>query len=93
MKTTFHAEICLPGILQTGASVQAKLSGWKTAVTRSSVYALALPQGRINRPRDRQYTLMSANTVPNICLGHLVSLVHRRNEITYTKYQNIDIHR
>lgn len=80
-------------MLQAGASIQAKLSGWKTAVTRSSVYALALPQGQINRPRERQYTLMSANAVPNICLGHLVSLVHRQNEITYTKYQNRGIHR
>lgn len=51
------------------------------------MYALAWPQGWINRPRVRQYMLMSANIVPNICTGHLVSLVHRQDEITDRKYQ------
>lgn len=92
-KTAFHTEICLPSFLQAGASTQSKLSGWKPAVTRSYVYALAWPQGQINRPKERQYLLMSANIVPNICTGHLVSLVCRQNEITYTKYQNRGIHR
>lgn len=86
--TAFHTEICLPSILQAGASIQSKLSGWKPAVTRSYVYALAWPQGQINRSRERQCMLMSANIVPHICTGHLVSLVLRQNEITYTKHQD-----
>lgn len=57
-KTTFHLEICLLSVLQAGASIQSKLSGWKPAVTRSCVHALAWPQGQINKPWEKQCMLM-----------------------------------